>query len=328
MSVCAQETSSLSDRSEKTSLFFPTAQYLKKHNIFQHLDVSFTLGSTGIGFEASSPISDFGRLRAGFSFMPHFHYHVGMPVQIGDSPEESAAKFETLAGMLKDITGFSVDDRIGMIGVPTFHNFNLLFDFYPIKKNKHWHFTAGFYLGNSKIAEAYNTTEDMPSLVAVSLYNHMYGKAINREPFLVVKMNGGTFAFTEDPELQDVFYDKFSSYGRMGVYLGTHVSDGSPYILEPDENSMVKAEVRANSFKPYLGFGYGGRLFKGDDRYKIYFDCGALFWGGIPNVITHDGTDLANDVENVEGRTGVYIDLIQTLKVFPVISVRFTRKLF
>ena len=50
---------------------------------------------------------------------------------------------------------------------------NLLVDVFPFKNNKHWHFTAGFYWGNSTIGKAYNTTEDMPSLVAVGIYNNM-----------------------------------------------------------------------------------------------------------------------------------------------------------
>ena len=114
----------------------------------------------------------------------------------------------------------------------------------------------------------------------------------------------------------------------MGVRIGDYVSDGSPYIVEPDENSMVKAEVRVNTFKPYVGFGYGGRLVKGDDRYKISFDCGAMFWGGTPSILTHDGTDLAKDVRNVRGKVGDYVKLVKNVKVFPVLNVRITRTLF
>ena len=91
---------------------------------------------------------------------------------------------------------------------------------------------------------------------------------------------------------------------------------------------MVKAEVRVNAFKPYLGFGYGGRLFKGDDRYMVSFDCGAMFWGGTPSILTHDGTDLAKDVEDVQWRVGDYVRLIKGVKAFPVLNVRITRTLF
>jgi len=327
-SAKAQPNDFSANVSKPKSEYIPVTQFWREHNIFQHLDASLTLGTTGIGLDVSSPITDMFQLRAGFSFMPRFNRTMNFGVQVGDNPSQSAAKFETLSSFMQNTMGYKIDNSVDMIGEPTYYNFSLLFDVFPFRQSKNWHFTAGFYWGNSKIATAVNATENMPSLVGVSIYNYMYGKAINREPFFVVNMNGGTYAYTEDPELQDIFYDRFSNYGRMGVHMGDYVSDDSPYFIEPNENSMVKAEVRANSFKPYLGFGYGGRLIKGDDRYKISFDCGVLFWGGTPSVITHDGTDLANDVKNIGGKAGAYIDVIKVFKVFPVLSVRFTRKLF
>ena len=295
---------------------------------FNHLDASLTMGTTGLGLDMATPMGEYAQLRAGFSFMPHIHYKARFEVQIGDDPVKSNQKFQTLSKVLNDMTGYQVNNYVDVIGVPTFYNFNLFVDVFPFKQNKHWHFTAGFYWGNSQIAKAYNTTEDMPSLVAVGIYNTMYEKAIKKEPFATVYYKGVAHPITDDPEYQDMLYDKFMEYGRMGVRIGDYVSDGSPYIVEPDQNSMVKAQVRANAFKPYVGFGYGGRLIKGDDRYKVSFDCGAMFWGGNPSVITHDGTDLANDVENIRGNVGTYVKLIKAVKVFPVLNVRFTRSLF
>ena len=300
----------------------------QEKGFFKHLDASLTVGTTGLGFDLASPMGEYAQLRAGFSFMPHIHYKANFEVQVGDDAATSKSKFQTLSGLLEDMTGYQVDNSIGMIGVPTYYNFNLMVDVFPFKNNKHWHFTAGFYWGNSMIGKAYNTTEDMPSLVAVGIYNNMYEKAIRKEPFVTFNYNGNSIAITDDPEYQDMLYEKFSQYGRMGVRMGDYTSDGSPYIIEPDENSMVKAEVRANAFKPYLGFGYGGRLFKSDDRYKISFDCGAMFWGGTPSILTHDGTDLANDVENIRGKVGDYVKLIKGVKAFPVLNIRITRTLF
>ena len=300
----------------------------QEKGFFKHLDASLTMGTTGLGLDMATPMGEYAQLRAGFSFMPHIHYKARFEVQIGDDPVKSNQKFQTLSKVLNDMTGYQVNNYVDVIGVPTFYNFNLFVDVFPFKQNKHWHFTAGFYWGNSQIAKAYNTTEDMPSLVAVGIYNTMYEKAIKKEPFATVYYKGVAHPITDDPEYQDMLYDKFMEYGRMGVRIGDYVSDGSPYIVEPDQNSMVKAQVRANAFKPYVGFGYGGRLIKGDDRYKVSFDCGAMFWGGNPSVITHDGTDLANDVENIRGNVGTYVKLIKAVKVFPVLNVRFTRSLF
>ena len=96
----------------------------------------------------------------------------------------------------------------------------------------------------------------------------------------------------------------------------------------PDENSMVKAWAYANRIKPYVGFGYGGRLLKKDDSWHVSFDCGAMFWGGVPKVVTHDGTDLVNDVRNIPGKVGDYVDIIKNFHVFPVLNLRLTKRLF
>ena len=70
------------------------------------------------------------------------------------------------------------------------------------------------------------------------------------------------------------------------------------------------------------------RLIKGNDKLKVSFDCGLMFWGGTPSIVTHDGTDLANDVENIKGKVGDYVDLIKGVKAFPVLNVRFTHTIF
>ena len=311
---------------------------------FKHLDASLTMGTTGLGVDLATPMGDYAQLRAGFSFMPNFHYKMTFEVQVGDNPKTSESKFNKLSGYLKDITGYDVDNKIDMIGVPTYYNFNLLVDVFPFKNNKHWHLTAGFYWGNSKIGKSYNTTEDMPSLMAVSIYNTMYDKVKAGEP-----VYGAIY-------LPDNMEKAILGYGRMGIALGTYTHDvygsipttvydedgephesseygmihhvGDPYMMVPNEDGMVKAKATANAFKPYVGFGYGGRLFKGNDKYKVSFDCGLLFWGGTPSIFTHDGTDLAKDVENIKWQVGDYVKFIKAFKAFPVLNVRFTRSIF
>ena len=311
---------------ERQSDYIPVSQYWKEHNILQHLDVSITLGTTGVGFDLASPIGDYLQVRAGYAFMPRFYHNMSFGVQVGETYDD--AVFNRLAFMMESFTGYRVDNKIEMIGEPTFNNAKLLVDVFPFKNNKHWHFTAGVYWGPSQIAEAYNRTEDMPSLLGVGIYNHMYEKAIVPEPLVSFDLNGNIYSFPEDPEYLDEMKKIFLSYGRMGVRVGNHVADGSPYLVEPDENSMVKAKVKTNALKPYLGFGYGGRLIKGNDDYKISFDCGAMFWGGTPSVLTHDGTDLVKDVRDIGGQVGTYVDLVKKVKVFPVLNVRLTKTIF
>jgi hypothetical protein len=310
-------------------------QQPQESGFFKHLDASVNLGTTGVGVDVSSPMGEYFQLRGGISIMPQFHYKMNFMVQVGETNDES--KFQRLSSMLESFTGYKVDNSVDMIGEPTWWNAHLLVDVFPFKRNKHWHFTAGLFLGGSQVAKAYNTTEDMPSLMAVSMYNKMYEKAILEEPLIEF----GNYRWPDgDIETMDKLYYLFSGYGRMGVAVGYYTQDvydvdgnllhekGKPYMMEPDDDGMVKVYVKTNSLRPYLGFGYGGRLFKGNDRYKISFDCGAMFWGGTPRIYTHDGTDLSRDVENIEYKPGTYVDLLKSFKVFPVLNLRITRTIF
>ena len=125
----------------------------------------------------------------------------------------------------------------------------------------------------------------------------------------------------------------------MGIPLGKFTHDmtdvyghehkqGETYYMEPNEYSMVYADARTNSFKPYLGFGYEGRLIKNNDTYHIGFDAGVMFWGGTPSIITHEGINLAKDVEDIGGKVGRYVDFVKAFKVYPVINLRITRTIF
>ncbi|MCD8202238.1 MAG: hypothetical protein LUD48_01170 [Prevotella sp.] len=284
---------------------------------FRHLDLSITAGTTGLGIDIATPICKEVQIRAGFSFMPHISTKMHFGIESGRFDEDGnwvTTNLDNMIDKLESFTGYRVDKTIDMIGIPTFYNFNLLVDVFPFH-NKHWHFTGGFYLGPSKIAKAYNTTADMPSLLAVSIYNNIYDKIVNYEPII------GDYYLDPDYE------DKILEYGRMGIHMGDY-SDGTPYFMVPGDNSMVKAKIRANSFKPYVGFGYGGRLIPKEDKFMVSFDCGAMFWGGTPEIITHDGTNLAKDVVNIRGKVGDYVDVISKFKVYPVINVRFSWRIF
>ena len=300
----------------------------------RHLDVSVLAGAMGLGVDFAMPVNEWIALRLGYTYMPSFKAKMSFGIQVGDSLEAKfdpegnpvETKFDHLAQMMEGFTGYRVDDRINMYGRPTYHNFRLQADVTPFR-NKAWHFTAGLFFGPKQIARAYNTTEDMPSLVAVGIFNNMYDKAVNWEP---ISLGGVSI----DPFLA---YDKFAKYGRMNIHVGDFTHDmtdrngvehkkGEPYLMVPDDESMVKATMKVNTFRPYLGFGYGGRLVKGCDDYWVSFDCGALFWGGTPHVYTHDGVDLTHDVENVTGSVGKYVDAIKVFKVFPVVELRLTRR--
>ena len=91
---------------------------------------------------------------------------------------------------------------------------------------------------------------------------------------------------------------------------------------------MVKADMKVNAFKPYIGVGYDGRLLKNEDKLYVGFDAGIMFWGGTPQLKTHDGTDLIHDVEGIPGKVGDYVSTMEKFKVFPLINAKITYKLF
>ena len=320
----------------------------KDKNCFNHMDIGVTLGTTGVGIEASMPVHDMVRLRTGFNYLPRFEVPMTFGIQVGDDPASSASKFAKMASILHDLTGNPVDDHVEMIGKAKMWNWNLLVDVYPLKHNKHWRVTAGFFLGPANAAEAFNKTESMASLVAVSIYNNMYNKLHGKTlrelagvKLIDLSILGEQYAdISFDLDMLLRLQQGFDNAGRMGIHLGNYVRDvvdetgnvihkkGDPYVLTPDDDSMVKANMKVNAFKPYIGFGYDGRLVKGNDRLKVGVDAGIMLWGGKPSLLTHDGTDLIKDVEGVTGKVGNYVDVMSKLSVFPVVNVKFSYTIF
>ena len=332
-------------------LGFPFVTYAQNRP-FSHLDLSLTGGTTGIGIDVSTNITEWMRLRAGFDAMPRFEQDVHFSIASMDESGNLSKNFNMLNEKLKTFTGYEVSDYVDMTCKPTFYNFKFLLDFHPFKRNqsflKNVSFTAGFYWGSSEIGRAVNTIEGAQTLNGMMIYNHLYNVALSGEPLVVMQVEDWvTHEKVDQPiYLDDNICAKLIEVGRLGAHLGNYVdqyltdADGNvlldkngemrkkPYMMEPDRDGTVRARVKANSFKPYLGIGYGGRLLKNNDRYHISADLGLLFWGGKPSIITHDGVDLARDVENIGGKVGDYVDFISGLRVYPVLNFRFSYTIF
>lgn len=73
-------------------------------------------------------------------------------------------------------------------------------------------------------------------------------------------------------------------WGTAGIELGTTADIYSTYTILSDERGNVEADLKVNSFKPYLGIGFGRAVPKG--RFGIQFDLGVQFWG-TPEVWTN-----------------------------------------
>lgn len=349
---------------ENTSTKLLKKESRKKHNndgkkdYSQSLELGLTLGTEGVGLDLSVPVvKKWVGIRTGFSFMPHFNATMHFGFEAGDesmTQEEKDQQFDKLSGMLYDMIGTKVDKEVDMVGKPKMCNFKFLVDFTPLR-NKNWHLTGGFYWGPSQVGYAENAVYDATSLVSTAFYNSMYDRVMTsyynlfsdfETPYMSM---GGTDLYADEE-----IYNKFKSFGRMKVQLGEYKDTGMPCYVEPNEENMMIAKAKVNNFRPYVGFGYGGRLLKKSDLYRISFDAGVMFWGtpkvmvtateyvGVDNGLNAEGeqvrkakeiyvkreVDLCKDVRNIRGKVGDYVDVMKAFTVYPVINLRISRRLF
>ena len=204
-------------------------------NILNHLDGSITLGTTGLGVDLAMPIGNSVQVRTGFTFFPHYEQTMHFGVEVGDDldPAVQDEKFNNLSKTLNEMFAFEVDRNVDMKGKPTMKNFKMLVDVFPFR-NKHWHVTGGFYWGPSTVAKAENAALDATSLVSVAIYNNLYDRvmvsyeSIKRmeegdpaDPIPYITINGQPLYAGEE------LYNKFVSYGKMGVHMGDY-ANGKP----------------------------------------------------------------------------------------------------
>lgn len=349
----------------------PQQQVKHKMKLLNHLDLGVTLGTTGIGVDVAMPIGDYVKVRTGVAYMPPItvpmHFDLMNYKPSGSSI--SSSTFDKAQALMNKLAGFEVNRNVTVNGKPDMFTFKLLADVYPFRTNKHWHFTAGFYLGPKKVANAVNAMKEMPTLVAVGIYNGLYDYIMNTD-------------FVEEPIYNDIYIDpdkgealkaKFSEYGRIGIHMGDFVdrfvtdadgnvvkdADGNPqhepFIMEPYKDGTIWANALVNVFRPYIGFGYGEAIDKAK-RLNVSFDCGAMFWGGAPRmmsyerivdyktvittdeygsqtshkekIVTYKDVDLARDVQDIHGKAGDYIKVAKQLKVYPVLNFRISYAIF
>ena len=291
-------------------------------NIFSHLEVGVGVGTTGIGIDLATHITDHLRVRAGVDFTPHIKVPMSFSLQsYTDEGGVNAGNFEKMQSYMKKLTGIDVDDRVDLDGVPTMTSFKLLFDVYPWV-DRGWRFTAGFYAGGRRAAKALNTMGEMPSLLAVNIYNNFYDYIMSDDA-IDKPIFGNTYL---DPFMVDEIREDLEGQGYMGIHVGDY-KDGRPYMMQPDKDGMVKVSAFVNRFKPYVGLGYTGDLGK-TKRWKLDVDCGMMMWGGTPSLIVHDGVNLSKDIVNIKGKPGDYVDMMKAFKVYPVVSVSVSYRIF
>lgn len=132
---------------------------------------------------------------------------------------------------------------------------------------------------------------------------------------------------------------KQSSWGNKGIELGT---GADTYTVVSDLAGNVKAEVKTNSFKPYLGIGFGRAVPKG--RVGVQCDLGVQFWGrpevwaNINCVNTETGyletkyqkvnksriTNPGDDYQDLRDA----VKTIEKFTFYPVLNIRVSGRIF
>lgn len=324
-----------------SNLYENISLWCKKNNVADNLEIGLSLGSTGLGIEASTPVTRWASLRVGLEWMPNIKtslnfnlgtYSDGMPT----------GSFNHVAEMLYDMTGIQMDEKVRMNAKGSMVNFKFLVDVFPIPNNNHWHLTAGFFVGTSKIGTAINDINEKPTLVGLNIYNRAYEYFTTLNSIYDVPLGGGVYM---DPDLVRDLQQRFAQYGRMGVQVGYFNKDvgkdekgnpiykkGDPYIMEPAPDGTISAKAVVNRFKPYLGAGYSTTFGYGK-RWKFSVDLGAIFWGGSPNILncdyqTGENINFTKDLYNIRGKIGDYMGKIKSFPVYPALSVKISYTLF
>lgn len=119
-----------------------------------------------------------------------------------------------------------------------------------------------------------------------------------------------------------------SKYGKLGLKMGD-------YRITTDKQGKIDADVKVNSFKPYLGFGFGRAVPK--NRISVSCDFGVQFWGkpALGAITTDDWGDQhyhkfkssdLDDRDDDDLRDAV--DILEKIVVYPVLNIRLSGRIF
>lgn len=285
-----------------------TNAQVEDFGIFDHVGVGVELGTTGIGFEVSAPITNHFQVRAGYNFMPITKVK-DISVDISSNKaqwDEIKTHANTLSQYVNDtrLNEFSnkymqseLPNDVLIDGKLNMNNFKFLVDIFPFKKSS-FRITAGFYAGKSQFIEAY-TTNCQNQLGAITYFNqNLAGQNYS------VTYQGQKYSYTF-PE-------------KIGAKLGD-------YLIEPN-GEQARAYLKVNGFKPYLGIGFGRAIPK--KRVGVAFDLGVQFWGTPKIYVDQPNGQLEiKEDSNIDGG-GDIIKTISKVSVYPCLSFRINGRIF
>lgn len=228
-----------------------SAQSLTDPYLFNHLGVDVNVGTLGIGFEFSTPVSHFVTMRAGATFMPKITFNTDV-----DGTYTATYLNNT------QTQDFTMDVK-GDLSRAQGH---VVFNIYPFASHSSFYVAAGGYFGGNKI----------------------------------LKITGHS--------------DELANIADASVEIGD-------YEIPVDEHGNVKGGLRVNSFRPYLGLGFGRPVPHG--RLNFGVELGVQFMGKM-QVYTDYGT-IDDLLEESDDDWQKWIDKLQ---VYPVLKFTLSGRIF
>ena len=120
-----------------------------------------------------------------------------------------------------------------------------------------------------------------------------------------------------------------SKFGKLGLMLGD-------YRISTDKSGNIHADAKVNSFKPYLGIGFGRAVPK-KSRVSVSCDLGVQFWGK-PRLGAMTKDDWGNEYYHKFKSSDLdeyddedlkdALDLAEKFSVFPVLNIRLSGRIF
>lgn len=145
--------------------------------------------------------------------------------------------------------------------------------------------------------------------------------------------------------LLDVYpFPEYTFHATAGFYLGDEdvvkLENTSPvndfeegegivigdYIVGFDRDGYAHGTIKVNKFRPYLGIGFGRSVPR--KRFGVSGDFGVQFWGTPKVYEKQSGKDLEVTKEDLGKDSDKYYDVISKIKVWPVLTLRLTYRLF
>lgn len=272
----------------------------------KQLGLGVGVGTTGIVIDASTTLNRWLGIRAGVDIMPEIKVNTDLDLGtqgLNNDFQDMTRRAEQInqaAGHtvidLSSLPGGNLPESMDVEGKLTNTTFHFLVDVYPFKTSS-FHATVGFYAGGKELVSVYN--KDAGFLKPITQWNDaVLGK-------------------TSLPE-------EAQQYVQGQSMIGAELGD---YFIAPDpaDNGDVKATIEVNSFRPYLGIGFG-RAVPRNARFGCQFDLGVQFWG-TPKVYAptyEKGKYLRQQLtdDHAGGDGGDIIKIISQIPVYPTLNFR------